>query len=114
MLRITAQYADRWNSYGGSQLTADEMLKLTGERNQRLDEYCAEIGRDPSTLLRSLLLFGPPAEIAYTSVDGFHDVIGSYQEAGIEEFIMYYPFLDRHVPIFEKIAYEVIPNLRGG
>jgi alkanesulfonate monooxygenase SsuD/methylene tetrahydromethanopterin reductase-like flavin-dependent oxidoreductase (luciferase family) len=114
MLRITAQYADRWNSYGGSQLTADEMLKLTGERNQRLDEFCTEFGREPSTLLRSFLLFGPPAEIAYSSVGGFQDVIGSYQEAGIEEFIMYYPFMDRHVPIFEKIAHEEIPALRGG
>ena len=39
MLRIAARYADRWNSYG----TSEEIR----ERNDRLDEACAAIGRDP-------------------------------------------------------------------
>ena len=46
MLRIVAQYADTWNSFG----TPDEMR----ERNAMLDEHCAAIGRDPSTIVRSL------------------------------------------------------------
>lgn len=112
MLKLTAQYADRWNSYGGDGLTADEMLKLTGERNQRLDDYCNDIDRDPTTLLRSLLLYGEPAEIAYTSIAGFRDVIGSYQEAGIQEFILYYPFMDQHMPVFEQIIHEEMPKMR--
>jgi alkanesulfonate monooxygenase SsuD/methylene tetrahydromethanopterin reductase-like flavin-dependent oxidoreductase (luciferase family) len=113
MLKITAQYADRWNSYGGDGLTAEEMLKLTLERNQRLDDYCTEIDRDPKTLLRSLLLYGAPADIAYSSVNGFRDVIGSYQEAGIQEFILYYPFMDHHVPVFEQIIQGELPKLRN-
>lgn len=54
MLKITAQHADTWNSYGGDGLSADEMLKSTTERSQLLDEYCEQIGRDPKTLKRSL------------------------------------------------------------
>jgi alkanesulfonate monooxygenase SsuD/methylene tetrahydromethanopterin reductase-like flavin-dependent oxidoreductase (luciferase family) len=112
MLEITAQYADTWNSYGGDGLSAAQMLKLTRERNQLLDEFCQEIGRDPQTLKRSLLVYGQPADMAYASVDGFHEVIGSYQEAGIEEFIIYYPFMDEHIPVFEKIIHEELPKLR--
>jgi alkanesulfonate monooxygenase SsuD/methylene tetrahydromethanopterin reductase-like flavin-dependent oxidoreductase (luciferase family) len=114
MLKLTAKHANTWNSYGGDNLSADEMLKLTKERNHRLDEYCAEIGRDPSSLKRSLLVYGAPAEIAYTSVDGFHEVIGSYREAGIEEFIIYYPFMDEHMPVFEQIVQGELPTLRSG
>jgi alkanesulfonate monooxygenase SsuD/methylene tetrahydromethanopterin reductase-like flavin-dependent oxidoreductase (luciferase family) len=114
MLKITAQYADTWNSYGGDGLSAEQMLILTGERNQLLDEYCSQIGRDPVTLKRSLLLYGEPADIAYSSVNGFQDVIGSYREAGIQEFIIYYPFMDQHLPIFEQIIQDELPRLRDG
>ncbi len=46
MLRIVAEYADGWNSFG----TVDEMR----ERNQVLDEHCASIGRDPGEIRRGL------------------------------------------------------------
>src|SRR6266851_2618663 len=39
MLKIVAKYADTWNAFG----TPAEMR----ERNQMLDDYCREIGRDP-------------------------------------------------------------------
>ena len=45
MLRICAEYADAWNSFG----TLGEMR----ERNAILDEHCAAIGRDPGTIWRS-------------------------------------------------------------
>jgi alkanesulfonate monooxygenase SsuD/methylene tetrahydromethanopterin reductase-like flavin-dependent oxidoreductase (luciferase family) len=114
MLKITAQFADRWNSYGGDNLTADEMLKLTQERTLRLNDYCLQFNRDPKTLLRSLLVYGAPAEMAYTSVNGFYEVIGTYREAGIQEFILYYPFMDHHVPVFDQIIHEEIPKIRKG
>ena len=114
MLKLAAKHADTWNSYGGDGLSADEMLQLTKERNQRLNEICADIGRDPASLKRSLLVYGAPAEMAYSSVAGFHEVIGSYQEAGIEEFIIYYPFMDEHMPVFERIVQDELPKLRNG
>ena len=46
MLRIVAEYADRWNSHG----TPAEIA----ERNRILDEHCAAIGRDPRAIIRSL------------------------------------------------------------
>src|SRR2546426_10180630 len=44
MLKIVATFGDTWNAFG----TPTEMR----ERNQRLDDYCREIGRDPDTLER--------------------------------------------------------------
>ncbi|MEA2528383.1 MAG: hypothetical protein QOG89_27 [Thermomicrobiales bacterium] len=48
MLRIVARYADRWNSYA----SVEEMRA----RNEAIDRACAEIGRDPSELTRSVAL----------------------------------------------------------
>ena len=51
MLRISARYADRWNSTG----TIEEMAA----RNRLLDEVCRKIGRDPTEIIRSLRLSIP-------------------------------------------------------
>ena len=106
MLRITAEYADRWNSSG----TVDELR----ERNMILDEQCAEIGRDPDEIIRSL--YGWAAimpDDPWESVDAFEDVIGRYREAGINEFIIDQPG-DEQITVLEQVATDVIPRLRTG
>ena len=114
MLKVAAQYADRWNTFGGTATTADEILAATREKNARLNDYCAELGRDPATLRRSFLVFGAAAELCYSgSLEAFYELIGRYQEAGIQEFVLFYPFMDRLIPAFERIVGEGIPKLRG-
>ncbi len=104
MMRIVAQFADRWNSHG----TVDELRA----RNVMLDEECAAIGRDPSEIVRSLYGWAAlmPAD-PWSSVDAFHEVIGRYREAGIHDFIIDAPDPERF-PMLEKIAVDVIPNLK--
>ena len=46
-LRIAAQYASVWNAPGGS---PEEVAELSGV----LDRHCADIGRDPSEIRRSV------------------------------------------------------------
>lgn len=48
-LRMTAQYADGWNA---AYVSADEYRRLNGV----LDAHCESIGRDPSTIERSVNL----------------------------------------------------------
>jgi alkanesulfonate monooxygenase SsuD/methylene tetrahydromethanopterin reductase-like flavin-dependent oxidoreductase (luciferase family) len=48
-LRVVARHADRWNIPGGD---LDDALG----RSALLDRYCAEIGRDPATITRSIHL----------------------------------------------------------
>lgn len=104
MLRVVAEYADRWNSHG----SVDEMR----ERNAILDEHCAAIGRDPKTIIRSLYGWAAlmPAD-PWESVDAFNEVVGRYQEAGIEEFIIDAPGPERFAKV-ERIATDVIPRLK--
>src|SRR3954452_22927289 len=48
-LRVVAEHADLWNIPGGN-------LEDAIERSARLDRYCAEIGRDPASITRSMHL----------------------------------------------------------
>jgi len=48
MLRLVAEHADIWNSFG----EPDEMARKSGI----LDDWCAKVGRDPAEIERSVLL----------------------------------------------------------
>jgi alkanesulfonate monooxygenase SsuD/methylene tetrahydromethanopterin reductase-like flavin-dependent oxidoreductase (luciferase family) len=85
MMRIVARYAHRWNSNG----SVAEMA----ERNRLLDEACADVGRDPSDILRSHLYV--PAihtdEHPWDSPEALRDFAGRLFEAGIREAIIQIP-----------------------
>jgi alkanesulfonate monooxygenase SsuD/methylene tetrahydromethanopterin reductase-like flavin-dependent oxidoreductase (luciferase family) len=104
MLRIVAEHADTWNSFG----TVDEMR----DRNTILDEHCAEIGRDPKAIVRSL--YGWAAMMPsdpWQSVDAFHEMVGRYSEAGVNEFLIDQPRPDQQA-VLERVAADVLPALR--
>ena len=104
MLGIVARHADRWNSYG----TAAEIR----ERNNRLDDACAAIGRDPRQIIRSLYGWTiPMGADPWSSPDAFADVVGRYREAGMTEFLMEAPHEDQF-PTMERIAVDLLPKLR--
>ena len=104
MLRICAEFADRWNSHG----TVGEMA----ERNRLLDEACLEIGRDPSEITRSLYAWIPSLTAVgmpdpWTGQDAFAEVVGSYAEVGVNEFIFDQPRSDQ-LGNAEEIAAQVL------
>ena len=108
MLRICAEYADTWNSLG----TVDEMR----ERNQILDQHCADIGRDPREIRRSF--YGWSAKMSeqglsdpWESTDSFEEMVGRYREVGINEFIIDQPQPEQF-PVLEAVAADVIPRIR--
>lgn len=112
MLRIAAQYADAWNTFGGMDIGPTEMLEKVSRDNELLDEYCEELDRDPDTLRRSLLIFGKEAWKLYDSEENFGNFVAKYRGTGITEFITYYPWTEEHLRVFEHVATEVIPQLR--
>jgi alkanesulfonate monooxygenase SsuD/methylene tetrahydromethanopterin reductase-like flavin-dependent oxidoreductase (luciferase family) len=108
MLRICAEYADGWNSFG----TVDEMR----ERGAILDEHCAAIGRDPREIRRSF--YGWAAQMQsqglpdpWDSAAAFEDVVRRYCEVGIDEFVIDQPRPEQFA-VLEQVAAEVIPQLR--
>jgi alkanesulfonate monooxygenase SsuD/methylene tetrahydromethanopterin reductase-like flavin-dependent oxidoreductase (luciferase family) len=104
MLRFIARYADTWNSFG----TVEEMR----ERNALLDAACAQIGRDPISIVRSL--YGWAAMMPsdpWDSVEAFRDMVGRYAEAGVNEFLIDQPRPEQQ-GVLERVAAEVLPSLR--
>lgn len=91
-LRLAAAHADRWNAFGGFGLSAEEGLRVSRERNERLTAFCAEAGRDPGTLLRSALVGYPfVAETPWRSEAAFVAFVERWRDAGFGELIVYYP-----------------------
>ena len=68
-LRLVAEHADAWNTFG----PPDNFARLNGV----LDEWCATVGRDPSEIERTVAV-GP---------DDVHD-IGRYVDVGVDHIIV--------------------------
>jgi alkanesulfonate monooxygenase SsuD/methylene tetrahydromethanopterin reductase-like flavin-dependent oxidoreductase (luciferase family) len=104
MLRVIARYADTWNSFG----TVSEMR----ERNDRLNAECERIGRKPEQIVRSLYGWASmmPSD-PWESVQAFRDMVGSYAEAGVNEFLIDQPRPEQQA-VLERVAGEVLPSLR--
>jgi alkanesulfonate monooxygenase SsuD/methylene tetrahydromethanopterin reductase-like flavin-dependent oxidoreductase (luciferase family) len=131
-LRLTAQYANGWNSFGGQpfpearygkSVTLAEAVAVTKQRSDQLDVYCAEIGRDPATIHRSIAVYRPVPPDPLSSLDAFDEYVGRYADIGITEIIFYWPpllnFLEKRPidvaqqTLFERIALERFPTLQG-
>ena len=95
-LRITAQYANEWNVWGGVDVLKHKMAIL--------DQHCADIGRDPKNIKRSavVLLFlsddqafvdkmlaaqDGPARIA-GNINQLRETVAAYKEIGVDELII--------------------------
>ena len=114
MLKLAARYADTWNTIGSA-----EKLEEIRSRNGLVDKYCKEIGRDPRTLRRSYCFYDTDAEkekgffAFYESEDAFREMVIPFIDMGVTEVLLSYPYRDEQLPMFEKIAGEVIPELKA-
>ncbi len=68
-LRMVAKYADIWNMPAAS-------IEVFKHKSEVLDEHCAKIGRDPSTIERSIQVMVNPNDMqsTITSVQSFIDI----------------------------------------
>lgn len=116
MMRHAATYGDTWNTMtfgaGHDALMADAVAL-----KKKMEKACDEVGRDPSTLRHSFLMFDADARergghlFYWESVERFSDVAGQILELGFDEIGVYYP-IDAQRDVFERIASEVLPSLR--
>jgi F420-dependent oxidoreductase-like protein len=98
-LRVTAKYADIWNATGGS-------VDVFRHKNEVLDGHCAAIGRDPSTIERSVQIIINPADLSQT-----RQTVQEYIEAGANHLILNLraPYPDS---IVHRLAEEVVEPLK--
>jgi alkanesulfonate monooxygenase SsuD/methylene tetrahydromethanopterin reductase-like flavin-dependent oxidoreductase (luciferase family) len=117
MMHLAAVHADIWNSMSFAPDFEEQMVELSN-RCKAMDQLCAEAGRDPTTMRRSYTMFDPKARASggafgyYESDDVFVDTVRRVIDLGITEISLYYPALAAQLPAFERIANEVLPELR--
>ncbi|MFJ6181923.1 LLM class flavin-dependent oxidoreductase [Streptomyces sp. NPDC092295] len=78
-LRVVAEHADLWNIPGGD---IDDVVS----RGALLDRYCAEIGRDPASITRSIHL-----SVSYDRPAVTRDAIGEAVDAGFRHIVLGLP-----------------------
>ena len=76
LLRVTAEHADMWNIPGGD--IADAI-----ERSALLDRYCVEIGREPTSITRSMFL-----PVCYDRPAATREAIGQAVDAGFGHIVL--------------------------
>jgi len=76
LLRVTAGHADMWNIPGGD--IADAI-----ERSALLDRYCVEIGREPTSITRSMFL-----HVSYDRPAATREAIGQAVDAGFGHIVL--------------------------
>jgi alkanesulfonate monooxygenase SsuD/methylene tetrahydromethanopterin reductase-like flavin-dependent oxidoreductase (luciferase family) len=75
-LRVVAEHADLWNIPGGD-------IDHVTSRSALLDRYCAEIGRDPAAITRSVHL-----PVSYEEPGSTRDAIGAAVDAGFGHIVL--------------------------
>jgi alkanesulfonate monooxygenase SsuD/methylene tetrahydromethanopterin reductase-like flavin-dependent oxidoreductase (luciferase family) len=79
VLRVAAEHADLWNIPGGD-------LDDAVSRSALLDRYCAEIGRDPAAVTRSIHL-----PVSYDRPGGTREAIRAAVDAGFGHVVLGLP-----------------------
>jgi alkanesulfonate monooxygenase SsuD/methylene tetrahydromethanopterin reductase-like flavin-dependent oxidoreductase (luciferase family) len=70
-LKLTARYADLWNGFGPPETWA--------HKNKVLDRWCAEVGRDPAEIERTVHIednVDPAALDAFAAAGATHFILG--------------------------------------
>jgi alkanesulfonate monooxygenase SsuD/methylene tetrahydromethanopterin reductase-like flavin-dependent oxidoreductase (luciferase family) len=87
---IAARYADTWNTFcGGMRLPDRELVAVAALRARMADRACRQLGRDPATLRKSILV--APQHLVWSSPARFTAVVAAYQAAGYRELVFYAP-----------------------
>ncbi len=93
-LRVVAEYADLWNIPGGD---IDDAVS----RGALLDRFCAQIGRDPASITRSIHL-----SVSYDHPSNTRNSITEAIDAGFQHIV-----LGLHAPYPENVARWVTNEL---
>jgi alkanesulfonate monooxygenase SsuD/methylene tetrahydromethanopterin reductase-like flavin-dependent oxidoreductase (luciferase family) len=95
LLRVVAEHADLWNIPGGDMADAIR-------RSALLDSYCAEIGRDPASVTRSIYL-----PVSYDEPSATRLAVGEAIDAGFQHIVL---GLSAPYPanVAQRVAEEII------
>lgn len=119
-LALAAQFGESWVTTGDPKIfetgTATESDAAIADQVRRLEAACDQLGRDPGTIRRILLVgFTPEANRPLASLDAFVDFAGRHRELGIDEIVIHWPIPDSDFAadqrVFETIATQACAQL---
>lgn len=96
-LRTVARWADHWNS---TPVSVEEWQR----KRSILDQHCADVGRDPSAIMNSLIFRFDPDDLG-----GFADQVKPYEDVGVHKavFNMPVPHSPGHVDLLGELAERI-------
>jgi len=97
-LRVVAEHADVWNVIG----SVDDVVR----KGSVLDQHCADVGRDPTTIKRSVQPRLDPADPT-----AMIDLLHAYIDAGFTENIIYIPPGTEPVSAAHIAAERILPEI---
>jgi alkanesulfonate monooxygenase SsuD/methylene tetrahydromethanopterin reductase-like flavin-dependent oxidoreductase (luciferase family) len=93
-LRLAASLGQSWVTTGDRStpgpVPAPEGAAMVAAQIERLEEACAAVGRDPTSIDR-VVLTGAQLDAGLSSVEAFQDVAGRYAEVGITDLVVHWP-----------------------
>jgi alkanesulfonate monooxygenase SsuD/methylene tetrahydromethanopterin reductase-like flavin-dependent oxidoreductase (luciferase family) len=92
-MRLAACHGETWVTTGDRAregLGAAEGARVVAAQGARLEETCAEVGRDPRTLAR-MVLTGLALAPGLESVESFRETLGRYEAVGVTDFVVHWP-----------------------
>jgi alkanesulfonate monooxygenase SsuD/methylene tetrahydromethanopterin reductase-like flavin-dependent oxidoreductase (luciferase family) len=109
--RLAARVGDCWNTYALSgEGPTEAIVEKTRQRNEELDAHCADLGRDPRSVRRSLIMW-PPLD-PWADPSELQRIIETFRVVGITEFILMWPGDDRRELIDQ--ACSAMTSARSG
>ncbi|HEY7439016.1 MAG TPA: LLM class flavin-dependent oxidoreductase [Acidimicrobiia bacterium] len=93
-LRLAARLGQTWVTVGDPSApgptSTGKGLGVVHDQVRRLEDACADAGRDPASI-RRLVLAGPLLDEGLGSAAEFHDTVARYAEIGITDFVVHWP-----------------------
>lgn len=120
-MKVAGRFADVWNSITPRDLPRDEGLALTASLSRQLDEAAVEVGREPSSIRRSVLI-GSQDWPVRESPASFRDAVLRYREIGVTDVVLMHPDHPAEArvghgaadpDIVRRIGEDLLPTLRA-
>jgi alkanesulfonate monooxygenase SsuD/methylene tetrahydromethanopterin reductase-like flavin-dependent oxidoreductase (luciferase family) len=118
MMEHAARFADIWNTMSFDAEFDAQLVEMT-DRAAAMDALCTRVGRDPSSLRRSVLLFDAEARGEggriryYDDHELFVKLVRQLVAVGYTDIGVYYPSVADQMPAFERLGLELLPMLRS-
>lgn len=110
-LAVAAQWADTWSRFSGN-AELEPSLSSLAEKSRLLTEHCTRLGRDPTTLRRSLLLQQPGGSDPWARKGALMEIVERYSALGFTDFIAFSP-QEHESDVLDHVTTEVLPALRA-